>query len=289
MKTFLRYFSALSFSAFALTSATNAFADCSTMNDDQWIELSSEMASAYDRGDYDEALRIGKQLTLICNRSPIVNFTISEIYRKTGNDQESDKYASRATDYIIEYPVPAALNERIWLRAAEVKLPYKKQAADLQQNLEKVENDLSVCNDANIILASNDSTLNQTIQENAIRSEYLLKESKRSWGAMMWSGVGITVAGIALTATGAALASTVDKVEKSGEATDKKSGYAITKPYITSWALLGAGIAMTVGGTVLTGIAGYHYTHIDLDNDGAKDESVSFNISPTSISFGMTF
>lgn len=289
MKTFLRYFAALSFTAFALTSATNAFADCSTMNDEQWIELSGDMASAYDRGDYDEALRIGKQLTLICNRSPIVNFTISEIYRKTGNEVESDKYASRATDYIVEYPVPAALNERIWLRAAEVKLPYKKQAADLQENLTKVEGELNACNEEKTALVDSGTNLNATIQENAIRSEYLLKESKSSWGAAMWSGVGITVAGIALTATGAALASSVDKVEKSGEATDKKSGYAITKPYIASWALLGAGIAMTVGGTVLTGIAGYNYTHIDLDNDGVKDESVSFNVSPTSISFGMTF
>ena len=57
----------------------------------------------------------------------------------------------------------------------------------------------------------------------------------------------------------------------------------------SGWAMLGAGLAMTVGGAVLTGIAGYHYARIDLDNDGSADESVSFNVSPTSLSFGLTF
>ena len=258
------------------------------------------MAGAYDRGDYDEALQIGKQLTLICNRSPVVNFTMSEIYRKTGNDQDSDTYAARATDYIIEYPVPAALNERIWLRAAENKLPYKKQLSDLQGRMTKMAGDLKTCNEEKNAcneeknsLVGNDATLRAALEaaqkENAIHNQYQLKESKDNWGAAMWTGVGVAAAGIALTVTGAVLAKSVDKVEKVGEATIKKSGFAVTKTYVTSWSLLGAGLAMAVGGTVLTGIAGYHYANIDLDNDGAADESVSFNVSPTSISFGMTF
>ena len=147
MKTILRHVTALSFSALALTAASNAFADCSTMNDDEWNSLSVQMATAYDKGNYEEALRIGKQLTVICNRSPIVNFTISEIYRKSGNEQESDKFAERATEYILDYPVPQALNERIWLRAAENKLPYKKQLSDLQGRITKMAGDLRTCNE----------------------------------------------------------------------------------------------------------------------------------------------
>ena len=296
MKISFRCLAALSFSAFALTAASNAFADCSTMNDEEWNDLSAQMASAYDKSDYENALRIGKQLTVICNRSPVVNFTMSEIYRKSGNEQESDKYAERATQYILDYPVPQALNERIWVRAAENKLPYKRQLSDLQGRMTKMAGDLKTCNEEkNTIteeknaLAANLATLETTQKENAIHGQYQLKESKSHWGAAMWTGVGVAAAGIALTVTGAVLSNSVDKIEKVGEATVKKSGYAVTKSYVASWSLLGAGLALAVGGTVLTGIAGYHYTSIDLDNDGTADESVSFNVSPTSFSFGMTF
>ncbi len=287
MKTSLRCLAALSFSAFAMTAASNAFADCSTINDDEWNALSAQMASAYDKGNYEEALKVGKQLTVICNRSPIVNFTMSEIYRKSGNEQESDKYAERATEYIVEYPVPQALNERIWLRYAENKLPYKKQLSDLQGRMTKMAGDLKTCNDAKTELEGSDAAL----KENAIRSEYLMRESKSSWGAALWSGVGITAAGLALTITGSVLVKKSDKIEKTGETTQEQSGFSVTKPYVTGWALLGGGLAMSVGGLVLTGIAGYHYSHIDvdLDSDGNADESVSFNLSPTGVAFGMTF
>ena len=287
MKKSLRSLAVLSFSAFALTAASNAFADCSTINDDEWNGLSAEMAQQYDKGNYEEALKIGKQLTVICNRSPIVNFTMSEIYRKSGNEQESDKYAERATEYILEYPVPQALNERIWLRYSENKLPYKKQLSDLQGRMTKMAGDLKTCNDEKSQLEGSDAAL----KENAIRSEYLLQQSKSSWGAALWSGVGIMAAGIGMTIAGAVLTVKSDKIEKSGETTTEQSGFSVTKPYVAGWTLLGAGIVATLGGTVLTGIAGYHYTHIDvdLDNDGAADESVSFNISPLGASFGMTF
>ena len=122
-----------------------------------------------------------------------------------------------------------------------------------------------------------------------VASEYLIEKSRSDWGAAMWSGVGIAAAGIALTVTGGVLAMNSDKIEKSGETTTEKSGFAVPKPYVASWALLGAGIAMTIGGTVLTGIAAYHYVRVDLDNDGVEDESVSFNVLPGSVSFGMTF
>lgn len=287
MKASLNVFSILAATAMAFGMASNAFADCSQINDPQWNDLSVQMATAYDKGNYEEALKIGKQLTVICNRSPIVNFTMSEIYRKSGNEQESDKFAERATEYILDYPVPQALNERIWLRAAENKLPYKKQLSDLQGRMTKMAGDLRTCNEEKEQLAGSDAAL----KENAIRSEYLLQQSKSSWGAALWSGVGIMTAGVGMTIAGAVLVKKADKIEKSGETTTEKSGFSVTKPYVAGWALLGAGIVATVGGTVLTGIAGYHYTHIDvdLDSDGNKDESLSFNLSPMGASFGMTF
>lgn len=285
MNVYLKLLSTLSLSAFIGLTASNAFADCSTMNDEEWNNLSAQMAKAYDQGNYEEALQYGKQLIVICNRSPVVNYTMSEIYRKSGNEEESDKFAKRATEFILEYPVPQALAERIWLRRAENELPYKKQLSDLQGRMTKMAVELKECNE----MKANYAADQESAKENAIHEQYLKEESKRHWGAAMWSGVGIMAAGVGLTIAGSVMTVKSDKIEKSGETTKEKSGFEVTKPYVAGWTLLGAGLAMTVGGTVLTSIAGYRYTHIDLDNDGAADESVSFNVSPTSIAFGMTF
>lgn len=286
MKT-LRLLSAISFSALALTAASNAFADCSTMNDAEWNSLSASMAKAYDAGNYEEALGYGKRLSVICNRSPIVNYTMSEIYRKSGNEEESNKYAKRATEFINEYPVPQALTERIWLRYAENELPYKKQLADLQGRMTKMAGDLRECSE---MKGKYDESA-QTLHEHEIRNIYLQRESKANWWGAMWAGVGIAAAGIGMTIAGSVLVVKADKIESSGEMSADKSGFAITKPYVAGWTLLGAGVVATIGGTVLTGIAGYHYNSIDvdMDDDGEKDESLSFNIAPSYVSFGMTF
>ena len=55
--------------------------------------------------------------------------------------------------------------------------------------------------------------------------------------------------------------------------------------YNTYWALLGGGIGLTVVGTVFTGFMGYHYVR----TKKAADDTVSFNISPTSASLSLSF
>ena len=138
MKHNIKALSVLASVAFALTAASTAFADCSDMenNSPEWSELSTNLNKSYSEGKYEDALNYGKRLLLICNRSPVVNFTVSEIYRKLGNNDESYNYARRASEFIIDYPVPQQLAERIWLRRAEDELPYKKQYEDLKTQLE---------------------------------------------------------------------------------------------------------------------------------------------------------
>ena len=48
MNVYLKLLSTLSLSAFIGLTASNAFADCSTMNDEEWNNLSAQMAKAYD-------------------------------------------------------------------------------------------------------------------------------------------------------------------------------------------------------------------------------------------------
>ena len=96
-------------------------------------------------------------------------------------------------------------------------------------------------------------------------------------------------AGLVLTITGGVLVSNSKKIENTGAPSTEKSGFAIRKSYVAGWTLLGAGLVATVGGTVLTGIAGYRYNRLDTNGDGEKNESVSFSVMPTAVSFEMTF
>ena len=99
MKHIIKALSVLASVTFAMTTASAAFADCADMenNSPEWSELSNNLSRSYSDGKYEDALNYGKRLLLICNRSPVVNFTVSEIYRKLGNNEESYTYARRAS------------------------------------------------------------------------------------------------------------------------------------------------------------------------------------------------
>ncbi len=276
--------------ALAATVSTNAFADaCDNLgNNAEWKSNFAKLETAVDKGQYDEAVEYAKSLYAICAKSPALLFYTGQAMKGQGDKDRATQYFIKAAEMTSDVAVDPGMSRRIWYARYEAEHPEATPEA-LQAKADELAAEKNKYDE----LKAEWDAKSVEERENAARIEvasvYLQQESKRSWGAAMWSGVGIAVAGIALTATGAALITSSDKIEKSGETTTEKSGFAVTKPYVTSWALLGAGLAMTVGGTVLTGIAGYHYARIDLDNDGAADESVSFNILPGSVSFGMTF
>ena len=58
-----------------------------------------------------------------------------------------------------------------------------------------------------------------------------------------------------------------------------------SKANLAGYTLLGAGIFMTVGGVLLTGIYGYKYTHLDISDD----MQLSFQVSPFNAGIGVTF
>jgi len=273
-----------------MTLSANAFADCKTMNDDEWNELTAQMNSAYSAGDYDGALNYGKRLNLICPRSPVVNYTMSAIYRKVGNEKDAAVYAKKATDYITDYPVSQAVAERIWLNRAEYELPYKADLEALQAKTADYD-DMKVNYEA-LLAAQNEANIRSEYESTnrALQDEKMYNDNLKAWKAVMWTGVGVTGVGIALAITGGVMSTNVDKIEYSTpEAGSSKSGFSITKKYVTSYALLGAGVGLAVVGAAFTGVGAYKVISLDINRDGVSDESVSFNIAPTSVQFGMTF
>lgn len=304
-----KYFTAISFSLLTIFSAQQAFADCNDMGNDEWNELSLQMATAYDQNNLDEALTAAKRLSLICNRSPIVNYTMSEIYRKTDNEQESYNHVKRATEYMLEYPVPQALTEKIWMRRAEFDLPYKKQLADLKNQLEtgtgeygsrykQTENDLTLVSRELLNLES--------------QNQELLKSQLKTLNTTKWIGAGTALGGLVMAAAGAGLLGTYyskasDQYGVKWNEFDKKD------------AMVHGGIVLVAGGIGL-GLAGsavaiYSFiksTQIEsansnlLENDNSAEipvdeetpmdeesqaNSVNFNfgVAPNAVFFDLTF
>ncbi len=280
-------FSACTLGLAALSS--EAFADCSSMFNAEWNSLSTTMASQYDEGQYEEALNTGKRLSLICPRSPVVNYTMSEIYRKMDNEADAATYAKKATEYITDYPVPQALAERIWMRRAEYDLPYKGELEALQAKT--ADYDEIKANYESLQAAQHEAAIRGEYESQAAKehSEKLRADMEHSWRAGLWSGVGVLGLGAVMSIVGGVLTVKSDKIDYSRSKNPKWSGFSVNQGYVTGFALLGAGVGLAAAGAVLTGISGYKLSHLDLDGDGVEDESVSFNVSPTSIQFGMTF
>jgi len=289
---------ALSILAPTFAISSNAFADCSDMGNEQWNDLSAKMSQAYQAGNYEEAIKYGKSLTLICDRSPATNFVISSAYGQLGRDADGYNYIRKATDYLQEYNVPQAMTEKIWMRRAEYDLPYKKQVAELQAQLEVKDREMA----AALAAGSEASSANLSASRN------LYEDNMET---IMWTGTGVAIGGAVIAIVGGVLAGYYG-----GEANDNlKKIYSMAKGNETNldlgklkhdyansndiaragYATLGVGLGLGVAGAVTAVIsylkledmrAGDSNTETTVQDDSA---SVSFNVSMNSVSLGVTF
>ena len=298
MKKHIRFIAPLLFCAFGLVVSSNAFASCDDMGSAEWNTLSTQMAQAYDQGNYDEALSYGKRLTLICNRSPIVNFTISEIYRNLENDQESYNYAKRATEYIQDYPVPLIIAEKMWMRRAEFELPYKKQLEDLQNQLATGTGEIG---SQQTELKTNLYTSEMKLEHARQRQIERYSDEIKRMNTVKWIGGGTAIGGLVLTAVGAGIFSAnykkaENEFKDDWAAFDKKD------------AKVHGGIALMAGGLGLgilgSAVAIYGFlkerditqeydTYLNRISEESGDNptayQLNFDVAPGSVSFGMTF
>ena len=282
MKMNLRTLATTSLFAIGMTAAaSNAMADCSSIGSSEWNNYAMAMNAAVESQNYEEALNSAKRMSLICDREPSLNFSMSRIYAKMGDEKNAAVYAKKATDYIADYPVPPMLAERIWMNRAEYDLPYKAELEALQAKTA----------DYDTIKAEYDARV-QEDKEKTLRNEFMQRSTMANWWGALWAGVGITAGGIILTGVGGGLIANADKIEQAGEMGNGKSGFAVTKPYVAGWTMLGAGLAMIAGGGVLLGISVARYTKFQSQLEAAgevKEDTISFQVFPGYASFGMTF
>ncbi len=164
--------------------SSTAFADCDEMGSDEWNDLNAKMVEAYNDGTNEIALQYGLQLEMICNESPILLYTISDIYRRLNRDQESLTYVRRASENIINYELPQAFIEKIWFRRAELESPMKKQIDDLNNEV---------------------SELKASVSTGSSFSDEMVNLHRDGLYKMQWIGTGVAAGGAALAITGGVL------------------------------------------------------------------------------------
>ena len=269
--------------AATLFGANTAFADCGEdLSSPEWASLSSEMTQNYESGNYEEALNDGKRLMMICDHSPIINYTMSMIYSKLGNETESVNYIRRATEFASEYSLPQPILEKIWMVRAEHELPYKRQLAECESNLEyqKTAFEETILSETTTNMESLQATLENKNQEilNGYRTNMII-------------GTGIASAGAAMLAVGIPLLAIYhgkasDEWDSSYEVkTTKFNDY--NKNAFGGFALLGLGIGAGIAGTIM---AIYNKVKLnDFSEQMESEKSLSFHVSPTYVGVDLTF
>lgn len=272
----------------SLATPTNAYADttsndgkqlqdaCFTLNSDPtWKELFVNYSNAYSQKDYKKALVYTDALKKICSQSPNLNYAIAMTYKQMGDIDSAKHYIEIATDNLLAFSASPQTARAIW---------YTRY--DLENGDQFIEK--NAFDDA----MRNLTTENFELKENLTEA---YADAKKPYAAIMWTGTGIGIAGLGSLIAGTVLAVQNNdfKVDESykpctqGNKDDcanvpLKNSHKIK----TGYALIGVGVAATVAGAVMAGIAGYQYKRAI---DAERDSTISVTVSPQSVQLGVSF
>ena len=245
---------------------------CFTLNSDPtWKELFINYSNAYSEKDYKKALTYTDALKRICAQSPNLNYAIAMTYKQMGDLDNAKHYIEIATDNLLAFSASPKTARAIW---------YARY--DLENGDQFIEKD--TFDDA----MRNLTTENFELKENLTEA---YADAQKPYAAIMWTGTGIGIAGIGSLIAGTVLAVQNPKakintkpVERNGSDQEYplKNGHEIRAGY----ALIGVGVAATVAGAVMAGIAGYQYKRAI---DAERDSTISVTVSPQSVQLGVSF
>ena len=269
---------------YSLATPTDAYADttsndgkqlqdaCFTLNSDPtWKELFINYSNAYSEKDYKKALTYTDALKRICAQSPNLNYAIAMTYKQMGDLDNAKHYIEIATDNLLAFSASPKTARAIW---------YARY--DLENGDQFIEKD--TFDDA----MRNLTTENFELKENLTEA---YADAQKPYAAIMWTGTGIGIAGIGSLIAGTVLAvqnpkakinTKPDECNRSDQEYPLKNGHEIRAGY----ALIGVGVAATVAGAVMAGIAGYQYKRAI---DAERDSTISVTVSPQSVQLGVSF
>ena len=249
-----------------------AYADnCDTLDKNKaWNTTFEQLNEAYEREDYDKALQYSRELEDICDKSPILNYTIAYVQKKLGNDEKYLFYLTKATQNTERFSVDKDILDQIW---SDKYVAAHPDAAPEKIDQLKAEN----------AALSEQLKSAQLIASEAVSLQEEVNNAHAADDAMLWTSVAIGGAGIILTAVGAVL---VTNHKSNAVAINGDNEAYVKSNYPMAWGLVGAGLGATVIGAALSGYFGYKFSK-NHKNDNTKELSVS--ITPAYSSLTLSF
>lgn len=250
-------------------------------HNDDWNARFAELTSNYKAKDFPAALTNAQAMNSICDRSPVLNFAIGRIYREMGDDTKGLYYMQRATMFTEEFQVRGELLERMWYERYEIEHVDARQANidERKKRIEDQQNEIELLKtevqkrDAEMLEYKAQTTLERNTSLMAERSHY---------AAGLWSGVAIGGIGIVLAIAGGVLMYT--EKDKAVEFSDEeRKGWVQPKAYLYT-SMFAGGLGLTVAGTVVAGIMGYHYSRTPV-----PDSDLEFAFGPTGATLSFNF
>ena len=221
---------------FALIGA-NAYADgCDALDSNpDWSVGIVQLHGSLRHENYAKALSITRELSKICARSPSLNYTIGKIYQKIGNNTRALEYMQKATEYSSDFVVSQESLEQMW---------YARYEAEHQDT--KSNNRLEI-------------------------AQQKLDRIQDNYFTALITSISIMSVGAILTCVGIGLVANNDEPMSFNR--DQKKASVSSKTYLYT-GLMAGGIGVTLTGTVLTGVMGYHYMR------SKKEDYISLSLSP---------
>lgn len=258
--TWTRFFLTVCLSLFVSLSLSGTAAAkdiCDNLADSpEWTDNLTEFFNAIQTDDLTRAKSLSQQLADICPNSPTLNYAQGKMYEKLHDKANALYYYQKASENTYTYAVNPQTAQKIWYARYEFEHP--ERTADALNTLQ--------------------AQSEQHLDAFSAYKEEHFKEISR----LLWTGTGVAAGGLALISAGAALVAinpiSITKGDNAPDEYHEKPTYAI------GWAAIGVGAGLLISGTVLAGIYGYKYTHFETEN-----VDISFSLTPTSLSFGLSF
>ena len=270
-----------------LPTASQAQDNCANLSNNlEWTSGLQEIIMTMQAGDMQKAQLQAKALANICMNAPLLNYLQGKIAEELNEKSDALYYYQKASENTYTFAIAPDTAKKIWYARYENEYPEhteeaiaasKARIAALEAELATEKSETERINNQRLALMP--------------YKEEVLETNKK----LMWAGAGIGIAGLAIVGGGIGLLfatkdekyttvslTTLD-IEKNEDIDKSVHAYKYKPEYLASWAMIGAGAALAIGGVILTGIYGFKYTH------PIGDESLSLHISPADVSLLIAF